>query len=584
MSIFAGLQSGGIKGPDVVINGDGGSLLPTSSGLRFSSAKINQTPSLMAGINPYDYGPGSTSDDIAYGVTPHKIQKIVPPLSIPSDSANIADDNFTLSHPVDDGDMAFTIRIVHDMATRLKNWSFMAKQNLTRAVDPIINICTVNYILRGLQTPMGDNDANWANFLMCTGWPIGETGFELHTFRGGEFQHRNLSMFIQDYIRPLGVVIGSEMQGGQHQGGGAVDFPVDFVVTILVDGLCDNMLNVWRRTEIRAGDDLFFALCGTQVTTDHRPTGGLPYQFSKIVNSGLINENNFIPPSVDTSYVLNHWAQGQVTARFTNKPKLLFELVPTTSTEINEGVFLCDDRKNRGLWHVARSQVHIRGCPVTPSGKNQTFRQDTANLRGGGLVQATIAPVWKSATKHHDVSHGLHHVVWVGLEHELQAMKAASVAMGLPSGVSPHAPLSVTSAIPTAIPTATSTATLTASATHAVNNTNATSSRITGTVGGIIQPVVRQSNSSNTDSLMVPNKRAATEVRVKKSVMEPMDIDSTFESGMTDVQDPKVSKVSKENTLSKVHARSATGTSGEAGSRSVSVARVSAKKRADVES
>jgi hypothetical protein len=36
-------------------------------------------------------------------------------------------------------------------------------------------------------------------------------------------------MFIQDYIRPLGIVIGSENQGGQHQPGGSVDFPVDFV-------------------------------------------------------------------------------------------------------------------------------------------------------------------------------------------------------------------------------------------------------------------------------------------------------------------------------------------------------------------
>ena len=52
MSLFAGLQRGGIKGPDVVINGDGESLLATNEGIRFSEAKINQTPSLLAGIQP----------------------------------------------------------------------------------------------------------------------------------------------------------------------------------------------------------------------------------------------------------------------------------------------------------------------------------------------------------------------------------------------------------------------------------------------------------------------------------------------------------------------------------------------------
>ena len=82
----------------------------------------------------------------------------------------------------------------------------------------------------------------------------------LENFQTGKYQHRNVSIFIQDFIRPRGVVIGSELQGGQYQGsgGGGVDFPVDFVVTILVNGLCDNMLNLWKRTEIRAGHDLFF--------------------------------------------------------------------------------------------------------------------------------------------------------------------------------------------------------------------------------------------------------------------------------------------------------------------------------------
>jgi len=59
MSLFANLNGGGIKRPDVVINGDGGSLLPTSfSGMRFSSAQINKQNTLLGGIAPYHYGQG----------------------------------------------------------------------------------------------------------------------------------------------------------------------------------------------------------------------------------------------------------------------------------------------------------------------------------------------------------------------------------------------------------------------------------------------------------------------------------------------------------------------------------------------
>jgi hypothetical protein len=431
MSLFGDLNSGGIRGPDVVINGDGGSLLPTTAaGVRFSEAQINKQSELLSGLNPYHFGPGSTSDDITYQVVPHKIQKIVPQFLLPSSSSTIPDDHIKLSHSVDDGDVAFTIRMVHDMGKRMKDYNFFSKQNITRAVDPIINLPTVNYILRGLQTDMGENSDNWGSFLQNTGWPITRDTYTLADFRSGRYQHRNLSMFIQDYIRPLGVVIGSEHQGGQHQGvgGGAVDFPVDFVVTILVDGLCDNMLNLWRRTEIRAGDDMFLALCGTQVVADRheciidnttdveyidRPECFLPHQFSETQKGGGINMKSFCPATVNTKYVLNHWAKGQIEARFEAQPKLLFELVPTTSTEIDEGWFLSDDRRNRGLWHIARSQVHIRGSPMTPTIHNQTFRQDTANLRGGGLVQSTIAPVWKAATRHHTVKHGAGHAAYV---------------------------------------------------------------------------------------------------------------------------------------------------------------------------
>jgi hypothetical protein len=67
MSFFGALNNGGIRGPEVAINQAAGKLLPDSgSGIRFSSAQINQQSTLLAGLAPYSYGQGITGDD------PHK--------------------------------------------------------------------------------------------------------------------------------------------------------------------------------------------------------------------------------------------------------------------------------------------------------------------------------------------------------------------------------------------------------------------------------------------------------------------------------------------------------------------------------
>ena len=412
-----------MRNPDVVINGNGNStaLFPTKTAdVRFPTSRFNHQDTLLSGLVPYNYGRGSrVSDDISYQTTPHKIQKIIPQIFLPSAVSAFGPDDILLSHGVDDGDLAFTIRMVHNNPTCMKDFDFFAKQKIPRTVDPIVNIATVNYILRGLQTDMGENATNWKSFLRSTGWPMHEDTYGFHEFKGGPYQYRNVSMFVQDYIRPLGVVIGSDRQGGQHQGGQGgkgVDFPVDYTVTMLVDGVCDNMLNLWQRTEIRAGDDLMLALCGCAMV-DHAmqqehsdvdinvQKGPLGPHFSAGEGGPGVNASMYAPVLADTTYVLNHWAQGTVKAMFSNHPNLLYELVPTTSSEIDEGYFLGDDRRNRGLWHIARSQAHARGVVGGVSMASatklsmQTFRNDHVNLMaGGGIIQATIAPVWKSAS------------------------------------------------------------------------------------------------------------------------------------------------------------------------------------------
>jgi hypothetical protein len=407
-----------VREPDVVINGNGGSLLPQSAAeMRFSSSVVNQyraTPHDK--IIGHAFHRPSVSDDISHQIVAHKIQKVVPPFSLPSTSTTKSD-NMVLYHAVDSGDLAFALRRRLEVDVRAVRNNFYAKQDRAERAPhgSIINLATVNYILRGLQTVMGDNTVNWESFLRDTGWPVDTPTFKLADFQQGRTQHRNLSMFVQDYIRPLGVVIGSDKQGGQHQGGlDAVDAPVDFVVTILVDGMCDSMLNLWRRTDIRAGDDLLLVLCGYAMspheikTTGAHPQiitvnrGPMENQFS-VNGEGLgVDAKKFSPPELHTPYVLNHWAKAVVHTMFTSAPNILYELVPTTSSEIDEGYFLGDDRRNRGLWHIARSQMQTRGASSYSTLRPQTFRNDNANLEAGVLlVQSTVAPVWKSAVAAH---------------------------------------------------------------------------------------------------------------------------------------------------------------------------------------
>jgi hypothetical protein len=160
---MAGLFSGlsGIRQPDALFN-DGGPLPPASAGNlqtgfnATTSANINSTSALLNDIKPYAYGESDRiSSDINYKNTPVKVQKIVPMLQIPLAASN---HTANLSHSVDDGDMAFVLRregtanskrltpgqdIIADSKLAVK---------MSRVVDAVVNLPTLNYLLALLQT------------------------------------------------------------------------------------------------------------------------------------------------------------------------------------------------------------------------------------------------------------------------------------------------------------------------------------------------------------------------------------------------------------------------------------------------
>lgn len=82
---FAGVY--GAKFPEVVMNSGP---LPPQGGLPAplhdtADARINYNSTLLGDLTPYAYGePGYLSSQVSYVNQPHRIQKIIPPLRLPT--------------------------------------------------------------------------------------------------------------------------------------------------------------------------------------------------------------------------------------------------------------------------------------------------------------------------------------------------------------------------------------------------------------------------------------------------------------------------------------------------------------------
>jgi hypothetical protein len=113
---FSGIYSG-IQKPNVVMND--GPLPPLSIGSGYPAGfnavpdgKINYATSLLGNLEPYAYGePDRLSTQAAYLNIPHVAQRVVPTLQLPEAQPwKMGGSFFSLSHQVDDGDVAFVIR------------------------------------------------------------------------------------------------------------------------------------------------------------------------------------------------------------------------------------------------------------------------------------------------------------------------------------------------------------------------------------------------------------------------------------------------------------------------------------------
>ena len=361
MSLFDGLRN--IQRPDVRMN-EGP--LPTSGPPYFPSAKINYASDLLGDhIQAYSYGQADhVSDQTSYLAVAHRIQKIIPQISLPNASS---EGSFSLSHGVDVGDIAFVLR-TNRRGSVIPSVRSLDRIQMSRKVDPMVNLATVNYILAGIQRHWQNKDArNWQQLIV-------DLCFEDDPYKErSAFSVGDAIRFVSNVgsARPFGVPHTSELQGGQHEGGnGAVQYPVSFVSTFFVSGLARNICNIWRQHNISAGDDLIFHLEKLPISTRD---GSLKYR-------------------------LNHWKKATVSQQFRYEEggvNEAWQLVPgVLSTYTPDKIVENYDYRENGYWHICRSQVMLRSndtiseCPSASA-----YYDDQASMQGA-LIQATFEPVW----------------------------------------------------------------------------------------------------------------------------------------------------------------------------------------------
>lgn len=363
--------------PQSIFNGPSGALPPAdtsgySNGLNAQAdAKINYNSTLLGDLLPYAYGkPGRLSSQTAYLAIPHMLQKVVPVLSLPT-ARWPCNETTRLFHSVDDGDVAFVMNFNRDNCKHAEGIQIFDKVGALRAIDPFCNLVTVNYLLAGIQMYSDIDDphcSSWRQFIR-----------DIDMFDSKVMHQRihtswQVLKIIRDIFVPFGVPRGSDKQGGQSQGTNAPDiFPVDHVTSMLMDGKCQNIVNLWRANAVSAGDEMILVM-------------------RKIV---------------PTDYVLSRQANSYNRQRFggwpdeagTNKINLeerrregVWQLVPQVYNMADEPETPSEyDYRENGYWHVCRA---LQQSGANPQHKYDNYNDATQYQKTGELLEVSFQPLF----------------------------------------------------------------------------------------------------------------------------------------------------------------------------------------------
>jgi len=399
---FGGLN--GIRKPEVIMNS--GPLPPLDAGgLPYgldgtTDARINYNSTLLGNLDPYAYGePSRLATQSSYLNIPHRVQKIVPLLYLPPldmHSTNL----IPVSHAVDYGDIAFSIRLRNVSTTlNMHHKSVEGSNDNGTNITAFVNLATANYILLGMQATVYHFYANagvaapnamlWMR-LYCdiTGRQYGSVEDwlnDLQTATGNIripaimgltdeiYAIHSLLYTLFHNIMPFGNAIGSEKQGGQHEATfGPVMMPVNYVKTMVVDGLSRDMINFWRHMDINSGDRLCLRLMPHKISSGH-------------------------------TCALNHYYKQIVTKEFNyNFPESIFLLTPD-AYPFRLAINTFSDLRNDDIqdirsfihslprWHIGQCQQHYPKSHGT--GEMKHFLDDRIFQGVGGLLQMTLSPI-----------------------------------------------------------------------------------------------------------------------------------------------------------------------------------------------
>ena len=380
---FAGVN--GARFPDVVMNkgplpGMGGLPTPLHD---TADGRINYNSTLLGDIEPYAYGePGYLSSQTSYLNIQHKVQKLVPYLFLPQTDGT---ENFRLDHPIDDGDIAFTLRLDRnsEICSGLSNKSMM-RAGLGMAIDPMINLCTVNYLLAGVQICTTINDTSFRRK-----WDQLLHYLDARRFDGNhtaQYNFADLKNIVRRLIRPFGIAHGSEKQGGQHEGSySPVTWPVNFVISLTLDGKDANLVNIWHKHDVEAGQDMVLRLKAVPIPPGNKYT--LNHWHKNLVQKAFNTNTMHLAQQANGNRPITHVWQLVPDIFSMEHDSLTPDVLAGLPASFQPAGDYCWQQE--GYWHIARSQVHARAY-----GLEEYYYNDMANNLRTAHIDVTFQPTF----------------------------------------------------------------------------------------------------------------------------------------------------------------------------------------------
>ena len=357
-----------------------------------ADSRINYGNTLLGNLDPYAYGePGYLSSQQGYQNHPHRMQKFIPPIHLPEARVG-ATDTFCVSHPVDDSDVAFCVKLDRRSIFGPGGGPHAAarsnKSMVGTSIDPFINLPTLNYILAGLQLFLNAGAAGnkWMDLLI---------GLDHERFQNVKdpLYFNDILHIVKNRVFPYGIVRGSEKQGGQNETGySPATWPVGFIAAMVIDGKDRNINNYWHHVKVDAGDDLLFRLAPVKLEDCHQYT--LNHYYKSIQRQNVLGDtiglhttriakDKYIWQLVPDKFTLD------LDTGYSDVNRL--EFAEPNASQWSKGTPRIKDYvwQHTGYWHIARSQVMVGSY-----GDNDYYHNDLSHAMYVNHLEVTFSPTW----------------------------------------------------------------------------------------------------------------------------------------------------------------------------------------------